>query len=119
MVSSPWQAPPTLLASLNILDGTNVVGMVTSASDGTWSFNTSSAVSNTVHTYTAQEVNSTGQVVASSGSAILGSTGSNTLKSTAGNDVFVGNGAQDTFVFAPNFGNDVITDFAPAERATT
>jgi Ca2+-binding RTX toxin-like protein len=49
--------------------------------------------------------------VVSSGSAILGSTGSNTLTSTAGNDLFVGNGQADTFVFAPNFGKDVINDF--------
>ena len=44
---------------VQILDGTNVVGMVTSANDGTWSFTSPSAVSNTVHTYTAQELDST------------------------------------------------------------
>ncbi|MFL5238276.1 MAG: hypothetical protein ACJ8EL_11860, partial [Rhizomicrobium sp.] len=47
----------------------------------------------------------------SSGEAILGSSRSNTLTSTAGNDVFVGNGHHDTFVFASNFGKDVIKDF--------
>jgi Ca2+-binding RTX toxin-like protein len=46
----------------------------------------------------------------------LGSTGSDTLTSTAGNDLFVGKGSHDTFVFAPNFGNDVINDFSAGSR---
>ncbi|HMI10942.1 MAG TPA: hypothetical protein VK567_05000, partial [Bradyrhizobium sp.] len=103
-------------SDIQILDGNNVVGTVTSANDGTWSFASSSAVSNTVHTYQAQELDSTGHVGASSGSAIVGSTGSNTLTSTAGNDLFVGNGSHDTFVFAPNFGKDVINDFSAGSR---
>ena len=49
--------------------------------------------------------------------AILGSTGSNTLTGTGGNDLFVGNGHPDTFVFAPNFGNEVITDFKAGGHA--
>jgi Ca2+-binding RTX toxin-like protein len=69
-----------------------------------------------VHTYQAQELDSTGHVGASSGSAIVGSTGSDTLTSTAGNDLFVGKGSHDTFVFAPNFGNDVINDFGAGSR---
>ena len=61
---------------------------------------------------TAQEVDSTGHVVAtSSGAAILGASGTNTITGTTGDDVFVGNGGQDTFVFASNFGHDVIKDF--------
>jgi hypothetical protein len=103
-------------SDIQILDGNNVVGTVTSANDGTWSFASSSAVSNTVHTYQAQELDSTGHVGASSGSAIVGSTGSDTLTSTAGNDLFVGNGSHDTFVFAPNFGNDVINDFSAGSQ---
>jgi beta-glucanase (GH16 family) len=103
-------------SDIQILDETNVVGTVTSANDGTWSFASSSAVSNTVHTFKAQELDSTGHAGAGSGSAILGSTGGNTLTSTAGNDLFVGNGSHDTFVFAPNFGNDVINDFSAGSR---
>jgi Ca2+-binding RTX toxin-like protein len=38
------------------------------------------------------------------------------LTSTAGNDLFVGNGGQDTFVFAPNFGKDVINDFSAGSQ---
>jgi hypothetical protein len=98
-------------SQIKVYDGTKSVGMVKTGADGTWSFTSSSAVSNKVHTFTAQELDSTGHVVASSGSAILGSTGRDTLTSTAGNDLFVGNGHHDTFVFASNFGNDVINDF--------
>ncbi len=83
------------------------------AADGTWSYTSSSAVSNKMHTYTAQELDSNGHVAATSGSAILGSSGANTLTSTSGNNLFVGNGHPDTFVFASNFGKDVIKDFNP------
>jgi Ca2+-binding RTX toxin-like protein len=48
----------------------------------------------------------------SSGEAIVGSSRGNTLTSTTGNDVFVGKGGEDTFVFASNLGRDVIKDFA-------
>ena len=104
-------------SEIKVNDGTTSLGTVTTAADGTWSFKTPSAVSNTVHTFTAQEIDSTGHVVASSGSAILGSTRSNTLTSTPGNDYFVGNGSSDTFVFAANFGNDVIKDFGASGRS--
>ncbi len=99
------------LSQVKLFDGTTVVGTVKAAADGTWSYTSSSAVSNTVHTYKAQELDSSGHVVATSGNAILGSSGANTLTSTGGNNLFVGNGHPDTFVFAANFGKDVITDF--------
>jgi hypothetical protein len=57
------------------------------------------------------QINSTGQVVATSGETMVGTDRSNTLTSTTGNDVMVGKGGADTFVFASNFGKDVITDF--------
>jgi len=98
-------------SQIKLFDGTTSVGTVKAAADGTWSYTSSSAVSNTTHTYTAQELDSSGHVVATSGSAILGSSGANTLTSTGGNNLFDGNGHPDTFVFAANFGKDVITDF--------
>jgi hypothetical protein len=98
-------------SQIKLFDGTTAVGTVKAAADGTWSYTSSSAVSDTVHTYAAQELDSSGHVTATSGSAILGSSGSNTLTSTGGNNLFTGNGHPDTFVFAANFGNDVITDF--------
>jgi hypothetical protein len=99
-------------SQIKLYDGNTSIGKVTAAADGTWSFQTSSAVSDAVHTYTAKQIDSSGQVVGTSGSAILGSSGSNTLKSTSGNDILVGGGQSDTFVFAANFGRDVIKDFA-------
>jgi hypothetical protein len=103
-------------SQIKVYDGTKSVGLVSTGADGTWSYTSSSAVSNKVHTYTAQELDSTGHAVASSGSAILGSSGSNTLSSTGANNLFVGNGHPDTFVFASNFGKDVITDFQASGR---
>jgi Ca2+-binding RTX toxin-like protein len=104
-------------SQIKLFDGNTSLGTVTTASDGTWSFKTSSAVSDTVHTYTAKQIDSSGQVVGTSGSAILGSTGSNTLKGTSGNDIFVGGGQSDTFVFAANFGRDIIRDFKASGSA--
>jgi len=99
-------------SQIKLYDGIKSLGMVNTGSDGTWSFTSSSAVSNAVHTFTAQELDSTGHVTASSGSAILGTTGNDTLASTSGNDLLRGHGGNDTFVFAPNFGHDVIKGFA-------
>lgn len=104
-------------SQIKLYDGNTSLVTVTTAADGTWSFKTSSAVSDALHTYTAKQIDSTGQVVGTSGSAILGSTGSNTLKGTSGNDIFVGNGNADTFVFAANFGNDIIKDFGTYGRS--
>jgi hypothetical protein len=97
---------------IKLYDGNATLGTVKAATDGTWSYNTSSAVSDSVHNYTAKQIDSTNQIVDTSGNAILGSTGSDALKGTSGNDLFVGNGGRDTFVFAENFGKDVIKDFA-------
>ena len=92
---------------------------VKAAADGTWSFPTAQ-LSNAVHTFKAQEVDSTGHVEAtSSGDAVLGSSRHSTLTSTTGNDVLVGQGHSDTFVFAPNFGNDTVEKASPQAEAGT
>src|SRR5262249_39164039 len=99
-------------SQVKVYDGTTPLGSVKAAADGTWSFN-SPYLTNKVHSFTGQEVDSTGQTVAvTSGNAILGSSGNNTIASTSGNDILAGNGHHDTFVFAANFGHDVITDFS-------
>jgi hypothetical protein len=103
-------------STIKLYDGATQIGATTSDSSGQWTFKTGT-LSNTVHTFTAQEVDSSGQVVGkSSGEAILGSSGSNVLTSTSGADYFVGHGHPDTFVFASNFGHDVIQDFVVAGR---
>jgi hypothetical protein len=92
-------------------DGTTSVGTATAGADGKWSFQTSD-LSGKSHAFTADQVDSTGHVVGtSSGSAIVATSGNNTLTSTTGNDIMVGRGGADTFVFASNFGHDVIKDF--------
>ena len=102
------QGTSDAFSQIKMYDGKAYIGTTSAGADGTWSFTSSSAVSNTVHTFNAVDVDS---AVHSSGSAILGSTGANTLTSTSGNDLFLGNGHPDTFVFAANFGQDVIKDF--------
>jgi hypothetical protein len=87
------------------------LGSVTTDSNGAWKF-TNSGLSHAVHSITAQEVDNKGNVVdTSSGAAIIGSSAGEKLTGTSGDDFFVGKGHSDTFVFAPNFGNDVIKDF--------
>ncbi|MDR3437640.1 Ig-like domain-containing protein [Telmatospirillum sp.] len=96
---------------VELFDGTTQIGTATASSTGAWHFSTA-PLSNAVHVITAEEVTHSGAAVAtSSGEAIIGSTGSNVLASTPGDDYFLGNGHPDTFVFATNFGHDVIGDF--------
>ncbi len=98
-------------STIKLYDGATPIGATTSDASGQWTFKTG-VLSNTVHTFTAHEVDSSGQVVGySSGEAILGSSRGSVLTSTPGDDYFVGNGHPDTFVFAPKFGQDVIKDF--------
>jgi hypothetical protein len=49
-------------------------------------------------------------------SAVLGTSRDDRLTSTSGEDLLRGNGGHDTFVFAANFGRDVITDFGAGRR---
>ncbi|HMJ41426.1 MAG TPA: Ig-like domain-containing protein, partial [Pseudolabrys sp.] len=87
------------------------MGTVTANADGAWSFTTTSAVSNMVHTFTAKTLDSAGNVVGSSGQADIGSTHRDSIVSSLGNDIMAGGSGQDTFTFAASFGKDVITDF--------
>jgi hypothetical protein len=99
-------------SQIKLSDGTTSAGSVTAGADGKWSFQTSD-LSGKSHAFTAEQVDTTGHVVGtSSGEAIIGSGRSNTLTGTTGNDVMVGKAGADTFVFASNFGHDVIKDFA-------
>lgn len=99
-------------SQIKLSDGTASAGSVTAGADGKWSFHTSD-LSGKTHAFTAEQVDTTGHTVAtSSGQAIVGSDHSDTLTSTTGNDIMVGKGGADTFVFASNFGHDVIKDFA-------
>jgi hypothetical protein len=97
---------------IKLYDGNKALGSTSVNSDGTWSFTTKPDLSNGLHSFTAAEVDNAGHVVAaSSGVAMLSSGSADTLVSTSGDDFLVGKGHSDTFVFAPNFGNDVIKNF--------
>jgi parallel beta-helix repeat protein len=97
-------------SQIKIYDGSKSIGTVTSDGDGTWTLSAHSS-SHAVHTFSAKQLDQAGQVVESSGNAIVGTCGNNFLKGTSADDLFIGRGHSDTFVFAPNFGNDVIKDF--------
>jgi Big-like domain-containing protein len=98
-------------SALKLFDGNKALGSVTTDSNGAWKF-TNSGLANAVHSITAQEVDNKGNVIdTSSGAAIIGTSAGEKLVGTSGDDFFVGKGQSDTFVFAPNFGNDVIKDF--------
>jgi len=104
-------------SQIKVFEGDSAVGTTTANAQGVWHFSTSSAPSHAVHTYKAQQLDDGGHVAASSGNAILGSRGGDTLIGTATNDVLSGNGGHDTFVFAPNFGHDTIQDFGTGGRS--
>jgi Bacterial Ig-like domain/Bacterial Ig domain len=104
-------------SQIRVFEDNTAMGTTTTNAEGVWHFSTSCAASHGVHTYKAQQLDHGGHVVASSGNAIVGSRGGETLSGTASNDVFAGHGGHDTFVFAPNFGRDTITDFAAHGRS--
>ena len=92
--------------------GTKAIGMAKADADGKWSLTSWSPLSDkTTHAFTATVTDSAGNTGASTGTMFLGTNGDNRLVSTTGDDLFKGHGGNDTFVFAPNFGQDTITDF--------
>jgi hypothetical protein len=103
-------------SQVKLYDGTVSLGTVTAGANGTWSFTTKS-LSDTLHTVTAQELNSTGHVVAtSSGEAVLAGSHTSTLTGTGGDDFLFSSSSQmnDTFVFASQFGHSTIQGFTVA-----
>jgi hypothetical protein len=109
------QGTADALSHVKLYDGTTSLGTVTTGSNGTWTYTTSSAVSDTLHKFTAQEVGNTGHVVAtSSGAAIMAASNTSTMTGTGGNDFLYSGSSNlsDTFVFASNFGNSAIQGFS-------
>jgi hypothetical protein len=103
-------------SQIKIYDGTTSLGTVTASAKGTWSF-TTTQLSDTLHTFKAQELDSTGHVVAtSSGAAIVAASNTSTLTGTGGDDFLFSSSSQlnDTFVFASNFGHSTVQGFTVA-----
>lgn len=96
---------------IKIFDGIKEVGSTKANANGDWSYSTGAVSPHKVHILSAKEVNKSGHVVSTSENVIVGNGFANTLKGTPGDDIFIGGGSSDTFVFAPNFGNDTIKDF--------
>jgi hypothetical protein len=105
-------------SQIKFYDNGTLIGSTTTKSYGSFSFTTPKPLSDTVHTITAQEFNSSGKLVGTSpGAVVIGSSSADTLKSTSGNDILSGHAGSDTFVFNANFGKDVIKDFVATSSA--
>lgn len=97
-------------ATVTVLNGSTIAGTAAVNSSGvwTWQFTTATAV----RTFTAVQVDKAGNTSGASGLAIVGTAASNTLNSTAGDDLLIGGGSADTFAFGAQFGHDIIAEFA-------
>jgi hypothetical protein len=95
-----------------LVDGAAQITTATVGAGGTWSFTTGALATGSVHIFTATATDTAGNQSATFGSAQLGTSGANTLTSTAGTDILRGGAGADTFVFNGSFGKDVIADFA-------
>ena len=99
-------------ASIKVFDGATLLGSTTVGSNGQWNFTTGVLSNSTVHVFTSTATDAAGNIGPSTGAAIYGTSGNNTLSSTSGNDLLTGNGGADNFVFAgAAFGKDVVADF--------
>ncbi|MGC1465856.1 MAG: Ig-like domain-containing protein [Pseudolabrys sp.] len=98
---------------VNIYDNgvTNALGTVKADAHGAWSLTTKAGVTNSEHNFTAKLLDSSNHVTDSSGHASVGSTHRDTIVSSSGNDLMMGGGSRDTFVFGSHFGDDIIKDF--------
>ena len=115
--------------TISVYDGSNLLGSVTTDSNGNWQFVTG-RVSNTVHVYTVSATDLAGNVGQGTNEAILGSTKADALVGGPGNDVIVGNGGNDTFTGGggadtlfggpghDNFVFKAVTDTTPASHDT-
>jgi len=103
--------------TVTLFDGAATLGIAPVGPGGNWNWTFLSPLTNETHVFTAIASDAAGNVGAASGSAQIGTAGADTLTSTAGNDLLRGGGGGDTFVFAANFGTDVIADFRAAGAA--
>ena len=99
-------------STVSILNGTTILGTTTVNTGGSWSWSFINLGFNSVTSLTAVASDAAGNKSGSSGSALVGTSRADTLTSTAGNDVMLGAGGADKFVFSSLFGHDLIADFA-------
>jgi hypothetical protein len=97
--------------AIKMFDAPTLLGSTTN-SNGQWTFTTSALSSSAVHVFTSTATDIAGNV-GTSGAAIYGTSGNNTLAGTSSSDIFTGGAGADTFVFTGlHFGRDVVTDLA-------
>jgi hypothetical protein len=102
-------------ASVSVHEGATLLGTATADGKGSWSFSTGRLSG--VMTFNATASDAAGNVAPSSGLAVHGTIGNNTLKSGSGDDLLIGAGGTDSFVFAMDFGKDRIPDFVAGTRS--
>lgn len=111
--------------NVSIYDGNTLLGIATTAPDGSFTF-TGTGAATAIHKYTASATDLAGNAGSTSGLAILGSKAANTLSGGAGDDLIQGGGGADKltggagtdrFVYravgqSTSSAADTITDFA-------
>jgi Ca2+-binding RTX toxin-like protein len=98
-------------STILIYDGSTLLGSTVPNGSGQWSFKTGILSSATVHNFNSTATDGSGNV-GSSGLAVYGTKGNDTITGSAGNDLLTGGGGSDKFVFSNAvIGKDVITDF--------
>ena len=98
-------------STIKVYDGSTLLGSTVPNSGGQWSFTTAPLSKTTVHSFNSTATDVAGNV-GSSGLAVYGTKGNDTITGSAGNDLLTGGPGKDTFLFASSvIGKDVITDF--------
>jgi len=105
-------------SSVSVFDGVNMIGIVTAASDGTWSLQ-ANVKGNAIHSFTETSTDSAGNVASSAGvtlytpaanKALVGGDGDDVLIGRP-NDTLTGGPGADTLVFNPSFGKETVKDY--------
>ena len=105
-------------SSVSVFDGTNLVGIVSAAADGTWSLQ-ANIKGNVVHSFTETSIDLAGNSASSAGVTLYTPAANKVLRGGNGNDVLIGapndtltgGPGADTLVFNPSFGKETIRDY--------
>jgi Ca2+-binding RTX toxin-like protein len=100
-------------SNVSVFDGTNLVGTVPAASDGTWTLQ-ANLTGNGIHSFTESSTDLVGNTASSAGATLYSTSTNKSLVAGGGADVLIGapgdtltgGAGADTFVFNPKFGFD-------------
>jgi large repetitive protein len=98
-------------SAISIYDGNTdaSLGHVMASTTGAWIIVKEGLSANSVHNFIVNAFDQTGNT--GSIKVLYGTTGNDTINSSAHNEFLFGNGGNDTFVFSGSVGKDTITDF--------